>query len=485
MNRSLKLFRNAVMLATALVAAPSFADQDIMSLGTVNAMQGTTVVVPVYIRDASGTALGADQSTSARIQAVGLRVSFSPSASVKNATFRRAGITSAKTPLYERSMQAQNGAPTGYVMSFALATNPLAFTLNGPAGDVVGELVVTLAPNAPAGLLSIPIDSTSAALSNQAGTLMETPGNGKLIVYAGGINVMVPHVRSDFNADGRSDIVLQNTNTSAVAVWLMNDNAILEGKVIATPGAEWQIAASGDLDGDGKADVVVKNNTTGALAFWKMNGSALASITTIATPSIAWRVVGTRDFNHDGRDDLVMQNSSTGAVAVWQMNGAAVQSGVVVTTDTASNAVALGNFGGDAIVFESKSDQSLYRAVVVNNAVTATNPIANAAGTSVVMAGDFDGDGDDDLALQTTATRTVSVQLLAADGFSVTSSAAVATPVAEWHVVGGADYDGNGRADLLLHNPPTNGIAQWQMNGATIARGWNIATMPGWKPLGN
>ncbi|MEA2570290.1 MAG: hypothetical protein QOI24_2291 [Acidobacteriota bacterium] len=485
MNKSIKLFRNAVMFAAAFVAVPSFAATDILSLGTVSAMQGTTVVVPVYVRDASGTTLGVDQPAASRIQAVGLRVSFSPSTSVKNATFRRAGIASAKTPLYERSMQAQNGAPTGYVASFAQSTNPLAFTLNGPSGDVIGELEVTLAPNAPAGLLQIPIDASSATLSNQGGSLLETPGNGKLTIFAGGINVMVPHVRSDFNADGHSDILLQNTNTSAVAVWLMNDNAILEGKVIATPGAEWQIVASGDLDGDGKADVIAKNNNTGALAFWKMNGSALASIATIATPSIAWRVVGTRDFNHDGRDDLVLQNGSTGAVAVWQMNGAAVQSGVVVTTDTASRAVALGNFGGDAIVFESTTDQSLYRAVIVNNAVTSTSPIANSAGMSVMMAGDFDGDGDDDLALQTTATRTVTVQLLAADGFTVTSSAAIATPVADWRVVGGADYDGNGRADLLLHNAPTNGIAQWQMNGATIAKGWNIGTMPGWKPLGN
>jgi len=491
MNRMVNMLRNSTLIAAALLlsafsARSAAAAQDVLALGgSVGGMRGTNVVVPVIVLDASGTALGVDQPSASRIQALGLRVTFSPSSSVRGVTFRRAGITAAKTPLYERSMQAQSGAPTGYAMSFAQSTNPLGFTPGSTTGDVIAEMVITLASNAPSGPITMTIDSSSAMLSNQAGTIKETVANGRLLVYGNTVTVYPPKVRSDLNADGRTDIVLQNSSTSAVAVWLMNDNTIIEGKVVTTPGADWQLVATGDLDGDRKADILMRNNSTGALSWWQMNGSARLSATTIAILPAVWRVVGTYDFNHDGRDDLVLQNDSTGDVALWLMSGATAASTAIVATDATSRAVALGNFGGDAIVFESKTDQSLYRSLVVNSAVTTSSPIANATGMNVKSAGDYDGDGDDDLAVQTFDTRTVTVRLLASDGYTVMTSAAVATPVVDWRVVGGGDYDGNGRSDLLLHNSQTNGIAQWQMNGTAIARGWNIATMAGWKPLGN
>ena len=284
MNKIVNMLRNSTHIAAALLlsaftARSAAAAQDILALGSAAGMRGTSVVVPVYLLDSSGTALGVDQPASARIQALGIRVSFSPSASVRGVTFRRAGITAAKTPLYERSMQSQSGAPTGYVTSFAQSTNPLAFTPGATTGDLVAELVVTLSPTAAAGPIAMTIDSSSAMLSNQAGTVKETTGNGRLLLYGGTVTVYPPKVRSDLNADGRTDIVLQNSGTSAIAVWLMNDNTILEGKVVATPGSDWQLVATGDLDGDRKADIIMKNNATGAISWWQMNGSARLSAT--------------------------------------------------------------------------------------------------------------------------------------------------------------------------------------------------------------
>src|SRR5207237_1495820 len=211
-----------------------------------------------------------DPRASALIQVLCIRSSFSPSASVRGVTFRRAGSTAAKTPLYERSMQSQSGAPTGYVTSFAQSTNPLAFTPGATTGDLIAELVVTLSSTAPAGPIAMTIDSSSAMLATQAGTVKETTGNGRLLLYGGTVTVYPPKVRSDLNADGRTDIVLQNSGTSAIAVWLMNDNTILEGKVVATPGSDWQLVATGDLDGDRKADIIMNNNATGAIPCWQM-----------------------------------------------------------------------------------------------------------------------------------------------------------------------------------------------------------------------
>ncbi|MCU1228795.1 MAG: hypothetical protein JWO97_1679, partial [Acidobacteria bacterium] len=291
---------------------------------------------------------------------------------------------------------------------------------------------------------------------------------------------------SDLNGNIMSDIVLQNTNTNSVAAWLMEDNSLVDGKVVFSPTAETKIVATGDLDGDIRADIIVKNNTTGAISMWKMNGNVLVSQTVIATPNIAQRVVATYDFNHDGKKDIVLQNTSTGAVSLWLMNGATLTTGIALGNPGLNvKAVGAGKFGGDAILFQDSNSGAISRWTISSNVVASNLPIGTpAAGTNVVATADFDGDSNCDIALQQTNTRTVSVWLIGADGTTITQSAVVATPLFDWKVVGAADYNGNGRGDLLLHNPATNGIAQWQMNGVVIERGWNISTVAGWVPLG-
>ncbi|MEA2572341.1 MAG: hypothetical protein QOI24_4342 [Acidobacteriota bacterium] len=304
---------------------------------------------------------------------------------------------------------------------------------------------------------------------------------------AGTTTVIIGLRKSDLNGDGKSDIVLQNTGSNSVAAWLMDDNTIIEGKVVANPVAGVQIVATGDLDGDGKADIIVKNNSSGAISMWKMNGTTLVSGTVIATPNIATRVVGTYDFNHDGKADIVLQNNSSGAVSLWLMNGASLTSGVALGTQpSTTRAVGVGHYGGDAIIFQDTTTNTISRWIIASNAVSSNQVIATPAiDWKLVAFADFDNDTNDDLALQNTSTRTVAVWLIAANGQTISLGANVATPAAGWQVVGAGDYDGNNKGDLLLNNSSTNGIAQWQMDGTVIARGWNISTVAGWKPLGN
>jgi hypothetical protein len=298
----------------------------------------------------------------------------------------------------------------------------------------------------------------------------------------------VAAVKTDLNGDGRSDIVLQNANTAAVAAWLMNANTINEGRVVGTM-AGWQAAATGDLDGDHKADIILRNSSTGEIAMWKMNGTSATSFTSIATPNIAWRIVATRDFNHDGRDDIILQNTSTGAVALWLMDGATLTAGYVLgNPGVAVRAVTVGNFGGDAIVFQNVNTAAVTRWIVNGGSVTSDQPIATPLSAwKVVGGGDFNADGADDLVLQNTSTNAVSVWLLGSNGATITTGQVVATPASGWSVVGaGRDYDGDGRGDLLLFNTSTNTVAQWLMNGATIASGTNLSTVAaGWRPIGN
>lgn len=128
----------------------------------------------------------------------------------------------------------------------------------------------------------------------------------------------------DFNRDGKLDLVWQNQSTGDVSVWYMNGvtwtgNWDYLGKGIAT---SWKIVSVVDLNQDGQSDLVWQNSQTGDVSYWLMNGVRQVDTGQIArTIPLAWKIVGTGDFNNDGKTDFVWQNMQTGDVTVWYMNG--------------------------------------------------------------------------------------------------------------------------------------------------------------------
>lgn len=173
-----------------LIAATASA-QDAVTVGTVTGTPGATVDVPVSVRDVSGTTLGIDQPAGSRIQSFSLTVNYAPGTSVQSITFTRAGITSSLTPTFETS-PASAGAIT-LLTTFNEATNLVPFTLNAAApGNVVGHLLVTLAPTAPAGsTVTLTLDSTLTQLTDSGGNsaTAEKVSNGRLTLVNGAINI--------------------------------------------------------------------------------------------------------------------------------------------------------------------------------------------------------------------------------------------------------------------------------------------------------
>jgi hypothetical protein len=106
----------------------------------------------------------------------------------------------------------------------------------------------------------------------------------------------------DFNNDGKADMLWRQSATGSLAIWHMNGSAIvgsgaitLNGNTI-TPDASWSIVEVGDFNGDGKSDIMWQQSGTGALAEWIMNGSQIVSSVTPSaqnvpiTPDQSWHV---------------------------------------------------------------------------------------------------------------------------------------------------------------------------------------------------
>jgi len=186
--------------ATALAA-------DTVTIGTVATTTGTgTVVVPIYVRDASGTPLGRDQAAGHRISGLFVDVVYGPQACVTgsvvlsdpaNGLFGSFKGAATCGSIFEYQPRVTG---TNQAYSFAApeqgGSDPcgvLPFALDAPApGDRVAELRFTL-DQCPADL-TIPLHvltsgPTLAALMSDAGVL-ETVENGDLTVLDGSIQIV-------------------------------------------------------------------------------------------------------------------------------------------------------------------------------------------------------------------------------------------------------------------------------------------------------
>ena len=65
------------------------------------------------------------------------------------------------------------------------------------------------------------------------------------------------------------------------------------------------------------------------------------------------------------------------------------------------------------------------------------------------------------------------------DGTTVMAKPQVGTinAAAGWGYAGTADFNGDGKSDLLLLNATNNGIAVWQMDGTTVTAKPQVGTM--------
>ena len=193
-KRALTLSATLVVMALWSVAPVAHAQpvaSDVVTVGTVVTL-ATTVDVPVYIRDVSGSPLGLDQPSGSRIQSYSIKVSYAPASAVQSITFTRAGITTALTPTSE--FHPTSAGAISLIDTFDESTDLIPFTLNGaPSGNQVGHLAVTLTPGTvPGTVITLTLDPTLTQLTDQGGdaATKESTGGANLTLVNGSITLI-------------------------------------------------------------------------------------------------------------------------------------------------------------------------------------------------------------------------------------------------------------------------------------------------------
>jgi hypothetical protein len=280
----------------------------------------------------------------------------------------------------------------------------------------------------------------------------------------------------DFNGDGKSDILLRDTNTGAVKLWLMNGGVVFPGGTIAGIATNWQIVAQRDFNGDGNADILWRDNTTGTVRLFLMNGLTVTQNLLVASnvPS-NFVIAGVGDFNGDGKADILWRNMSTGAVSMWFMNGATVLNTGIVGTVTLTWSI-IGTSPNGHILWRNNSTGALTDWVMNGAAVSQTHNLGTVnAPWAVIGSGDFDGNGSRDLLLRNGSTGEVKIWFTTNGVVSSVASLGIVPAAYSADLTG--DFNGDGKSDIVWTNNSTGARSIWFMNGGVLASSTNLGTV--------
>ena len=149
----------------------------------------------------------------------------------------------------------------------------------------------------------------------------------------------------DYDGDGRTDLLVRNTGTAEVAIWLLNGSQLIEAVSLFDLDETWQFR-TGDFDGDGTDDIVARN-TTGLIVMILMENGSSKSTSAVESTDAGWNLVGVGDLDADGRDDLIFRDTG-GAVDAWLMDGSeVVASGRLASIKTIWTIVGFFDLDGD------------------------------------------------------------------------------------------------------------------------------------------
>ena len=254
-------------------------------------------------------------------------------------------------------------------------------------------------------------DLAVAVLSNAAAVVLGT-GTGSFGAATGFPAGALPFgiTVGDFNGDTNQDLVVSNNNSHDISVLLGTGTGSFGPKTDIATNGNPKDAVVGDFNGDGKQDLAVAN-VADVSVFLGTGTGAFGSRTGYPAHLVVDVAVG--DFNGDGKEDLAVANANG-------QNAPSTAASVLLGTGT-------GSFG------------------TATDFTTGTDPRS-------IAVGDFNGDGNDDLATGNNNANTGEVSVLLGNGSGEFGRNVDFAAHVGPRDIAASDFNRDGRDDLAVAN---------------------------------
>jgi FG-GAP-like repeat len=207
------------------------------------------------------------------------------------------------------------------------------------------------------------------------------------------------------NGDGFLDLALVSRSTSSISVLLGNGNGTFQAPLSFDTGApasfpEERSVALGDLNGDGSLDLVATNASAGSISVLVGNGDGTFRAPLLFDTGRDPVFVAVGDFNRDQFLDVAVASPSIGILVLLGNGNGTLR--IPSTVGMSAEAIARGDFNSDGIDDLAATGSSLPGTLVLlgNGNGTFQPPLVfETASGSSLLAGEFSGDGRQDLAV--------------------------------------------------------------------------------------
>ncbi len=265
----------------------------------------------------------------------------------------------------------------------------------------------------------------------------------------------------DFNGDGIPDFVtVDNTSSNNLFILLGagGDSFTTPAGSPLTVGRNPGFVAVGDLNGDGKLDLAVaanNSNGTGSLYVLLGNGDGtFQAPVAYASSSIFPSSIKIADLNHDGKPDLILGAQDKVYVLLGNGDGT-FQTPVGYAAGNGSDFITLGDFNGDGNLDVAAADiyDTTVSVLLGNGDGTFQTAAAYQTDGSpgAVATGDFNHDGKLDLVVANTNGGTGGTAAILLGNGDGTFQAAVTYPAGEAPIgVALADFNHDGNLDVAI-----------------------------------
>ncbi len=374
--------------------------------------------------------------------------------------------------------------PFNPAVNYTIGPSPGGVALADFNGDGLTDMAVT------SDAANDALDKVSILL-NTGGGVFGAPTDVLMGDISGGTG---PHGVAALNVDNDSDIDLVVTlkKIDSIQVLINTAGVFSLGARLDAAGILPRDVVTGDLDGNGFSDVVTSNRDSNTVSVL-LNGSGGFAAAVAYDVAIGPRGLTLDDFDGDQNLDIAVAGGSDREVSMLLNNGSGIFAaavGLSVGGDLRPDSVTAGDFDRDGNIDIAASTSggigdfvSIFLSAGGASFPTRNDYAVGGVNPSGMTAADFDIDGLTDLAVANQDSATVSfLPNLGGGVLGTPAGSAVGTSP---QPIAGADLDGNGSQDLAVVNVDsgTVSVLMNQGTGVIFSNGFESGTTDGWSSV--